>query len=113
VKAEDLDTVHDAGLKCFVSDPAIKIRGKGKDGGEAMSDEQINAAVKDLVARTANHPATFGYHVIDEPALKLVPLVSRWAKAIGEAAQKPSCTPIFSPSAPVTSGLAALIMRNI
>ena len=81
VHVEDLDTVRDAGLKCFVSDPSINIRGTAADGSSGLSDDQINAAVKDLVARTAKHPAVFGYHIIDEPSRKLVPTVARWAKA--------------------------------
>ena len=86
VHVEDLDTVHDAGLKGFVSDPSINIRGTAADGSSGLSDDQINAAVKDLVARTAKHPAVFGYHIIDEPSRKLVPTVARWAKAFSAAA---------------------------
>ncbi len=67
VHVEDLDKVRDAGLKCFVSDPSIQVRGTAADGSAGLSDEQIDAAVKNLVAKTAQLPATFGYHIIDEP----------------------------------------------
>jgi hypothetical protein len=79
--AEDLDAIAAAGLQCFVSDPAIKIR-----GAEDASDDAIAAVAKDVVARTGKHPATFGYHLIDEPNRALVPLVARWAKAFQAAA---------------------------
>lgn len=77
----DLDKVQAAGMKCWVSDPAIKIR-----GNEKASEEEIEKTVKEVVARSAGHPANFGYHVIDEPSRELVPLVAKWAKGIEAAA---------------------------
>src|SRR5690349_4127749 len=42
VLPENLDVVQSAGMKCWVSDPAIKIR-----GNEKASDGEIEATVKD------------------------------------------------------------------
>lgn len=81
VLPENLDVVKAAGMKCWVSDPAIKIR-----GNEKASDEEIERTAKEVVARSASHPATFGYHVIDEPSAALVPAVTKWVKAIEAAA---------------------------
>jgi len=81
VRPENLDMVKEAGLKCFVSDPAIKIR-----ENEKASDEEIAAVAKDVAGRTANHPAVFGFHLIDEPTAAQVPLVVKWAKAFQSAA---------------------------
>ena len=72
----ELDAVAAAGMKCFVTDTSIEIR-----GAEKLTDDEVNDRVKKLVARTAKHPAVFGYHLIDEPARALVPNVVRWAKA--------------------------------
>jgi hypothetical protein len=80
VQPENLDLVAAAGMKCFVSDPSIEIRGK------QSTDEEIAQRVKALAERTAHHPATFGYHVIDEPPADLVPAVVQWTKALQAAA---------------------------
>jgi hypothetical protein len=99
VHAEDLDMVRDAGLKCFVVDPRIKIRGNEKAG-----DDEIAAAAKGVTAGTASNPAVFGYHLIDEPAKALVPTVAKWAKAFQSAAPErvafTNFLPIFGPGAP-------------
>ena len=78
---EDLDAIGAAGLKCFVSDPSIQIR-----DGLKLTDDEVNARVKAIVGKCANHPAVFGYHLIDEPSAALVPNVVRWAKAFEVAA---------------------------
>ena len=95
----DLDTIQSAGLKCFVSDPSILVR-----GGEKLSDNEVNARVKALVAKTANHPAVFGYHIIDEPSPALVPNVARWAKAFQEAAPNAIAYTNFFPMAENADG---------
>ena len=69
-----LDLIHAAKLKAFVSDPKrIDVR-----GGKELPDEEVATRVRDLVASTKDHPATFGYHVLDEPPRELFPQVKRW-----------------------------------
>jgi hypothetical protein len=82
VHPENLDLVAKAKMKCFVSDESIAIR------GEKLSDEEIDKRMKALAEKTANHSATFGYHVIDEPAQDLVPTVVKWTTALQAAAPK-------------------------
>lgn len=86
VEAQNLDLVRDAGMRGFVKDASIKIRGTGPDGLEPMEDAEIAKRAKELAARTSQHPATFGYHIIDEPARKIVPRVAEWAKQLTAAA---------------------------
>jgi hypothetical protein len=99
VLPEDLDKVQAAGIKCWVADPEIKIR-----GAEKATDAEIEAKVKEIVARSAGHPANYGYHVIDEPSAALVPLVARWAKAIEAAAPG---TVVYTNFLPIPGGKAA------
>jgi hypothetical protein len=81
VHVENLDLVQSAGLKCFVSDPSIQVR-----GGEKLSEDDIKAAAKKLADATASHPAVLGYHVVDEPNRQEVALTSKWALALQAAA---------------------------
>ncbi len=80
VDPKNLDLVAKANMKCFVADSSIAIR------GEKLPDDEIAKRMKALAEKTANHPATFGYHVIDEPANELVPTVVKWTNALEEAA---------------------------
>ncbi len=98
-EAGDLDAVEAAGLKCFVTDASIQIR-----GGETLTDEEVSDRVKKLVEKTARHPATFGYHLIDEPATALVPNVVRWAKAFEAAAPEQVAYTNFLPIAGSADG---------
>lgn len=82
VLPENLDAVHAAGLKAFVTDPRILIRG----GGEDFSDEEIVARAKAVADATKDHPAVFGYHMLDEPKTGLFPLLAKWTAAFGRAA---------------------------
>lgn len=80
VPAEALDLVAAAGLKGFVSDPLIEIR-----GAESLSDDEITSRVRAVVARADSHPALLGYHLLDEPVKALFPLLARWVTAFHEA----------------------------
>jgi hypothetical protein len=99
VHPADLDLVAAAGMKCFVSDPSIHVR-----GGESLTADQINDAAAALAKATASHPATFGYHVVDEPNKQLVPVAARWAAALDAAAPNAIAYTNFLPIAGNASG---------
>jgi len=89
--ADLLDEVQAAGMQCFVRDPLIQIR-----GAEALPDAEITSRVKNIASRTAGHPATYGYHLLDEPKADLFPVIARWNKAFAEAApEKIAYTNLF------------------
>jgi hypothetical protein len=81
VTTSSLDMVQAAGLKCFVTDPLIAVR-----GSEKFSDEEITSRVRTVVAAAGSHPAVFGYHLLDEPQASLFPLISKWVNAFHAAA---------------------------
>ncbi len=83
VNADNLDLVQSAGLKCFVSSASIKIR-----DNEKVSDDEITATAKEVASKASSHPATFGYHLLDEPSRQLVPTVARWTRAFDSADPK-------------------------
>jgi hypothetical protein len=76
-----LDDVHKLGMKCFVTDPLIMIR-----GGETLADAEITSRVQAITARTATHPAVYGYHLLDEPKPDLFPVIQKWVAAFHERA---------------------------
>jgi hypothetical protein len=76
VPAELLDEATSAGLKAFVTDPLIEIR-----GAETLPDDEITSRVRAVSQKTRSHPAVFGYHLLDEPEAKLFPLIAKWVKA--------------------------------
>jgi hypothetical protein len=80
VHPENLDLVASAGIKAIVSDASIDVR------GAKVGDDEIARRVKALVEKTKDHPATFAYHVLDEPSLDLMPTVARWVKPLQDAA---------------------------
>ncbi len=82
VAPDDLDKVSKAGLQCLV------IEGTNVVGdAEAQLDEkEIAKRVEALVARTAKHPAVFGYYLRDEPSAGAYPGLGRWADAYRKAA---------------------------
>jgi hypothetical protein len=81
VAPENLDLAQKAGLKAFVVDPAIKIR-----ENLSLSDADITSNVRSAIARVGSHPAVLGYHLIDEPAGKLLPTVANWVNAFNAEA---------------------------
>ncbi len=99
VHVENLDLVNAAGMKCFVSDPSIQVR-----GGDALTDDQITNAAQKLANTSATKPATFGYHVVDEPSKQLMPVAAKWAKALQSAAPNAIAYTNFLPIADSASG---------
>jgi hypothetical protein len=99
VHPPDLDLVAAAGMKCFVSDPSIHVR-----GGENLSADDIKEAATKLAKATASHPATFGYHIVDEPNKQLVPVAAKWAAALDAAAPNAIAYTNFLPIAGNASG---------
>jgi hypothetical protein len=79
--ADLLGQVQQQGMKCFVTDPLIQIR-----GGETLSTDEITSRVADIVKRTASHPALFGYHLLDEPKPDLFPVIAKWTTAFEQKA---------------------------
>jgi hypothetical protein len=78
---QDLDKVNAAHMKCFVGEPQIlDVR-----NSEKLTDEQIKAKVQEVVSKSKDNPALFGYHVVDEPSPALVPTIVRWTKAFQQA----------------------------
>jgi len=99
VHVENLGLVQSSGLKCFVSDPSIQVR-----GGEKLSDDEISQAAKKLAEATAAHPAVLGYHVVDEPSRQQVALTVKWAKALQSAAPNAVAYTNFLPIAGNATG---------
>lgn len=68
-----LDTAQRAGIKLIVSCPELR------------SDPE------NTVKRFMNHPAVAGYHLMDEPAISLLPELAQWAKRIQALDKKHFC----------------------
>ena len=79
--ADLLDTVQANGLQCFIRDPLIQVR-----GAEDLPQDEITSRVQAIAARSASHPATFGYHLLDEPKASLFPVIAKWTNAFHQAA---------------------------
>lgn len=82
VSPNDLDKVSQAGLKCIV----LYGNNRVNDAEAQLDDKEIAKRVDALVARTANHPAVFGYYLRDEPGAGAYPGLGRWAAAYKKAA---------------------------
>lgn len=82
VAPADLDKVSKAGLQCLVLDGGSHV-----GDAEAQLDEaEITKRVEALTARTAKHPAVYGYYLRDEPSTGAFPGLGRWAAAYKKAA---------------------------
>jgi len=81
VKPEGLDAVHQAGLQCIVFDPQCHVKGKNLK----LDNAEIERRVRALTDRCADHPATFGYYLRDEPPSIDYPDLERWSKAFLKA----------------------------
>lgn len=81
VNPEALDAVYDAGLQGIVSDPQCHVHGAHL----SLDDAEIERRVRALTDRCANHPATFGYYLRDEPPSTDYPNLARWANAFRKA----------------------------
>ncbi len=82
VSADSLDNVSKAGLQCLVSDPSTHVG----DAETQLDDKEIAKRVEALTARTAKHPAVYGYYLRDEPSAGAYPGLGRWAAAYKKAA---------------------------
>lgn len=80
-RAEDLDRVRDAGLACFVNDPAIQ----KLVADNTATDAAIREAVGALTAHIGAHPAAFGVNLRDEPGAEDMPVLGRLAKELMRA----------------------------
>lgn len=81
VKPDGLDAVHQAGLQCIVSDSKCHAYGANL----TLDDTEIERRVLALTAQCANHPATFGYYLRDEPPSTDYLNLARWSKAFLKA----------------------------
>jgi hypothetical protein len=82
LKPEHLDLASQAGLQCIVSDASIH----AGDAEAALPEDEIARRVDAVAERTANHPATFGYYLRDEPSAAIFPGLAKWAAAVTKAA---------------------------
>jgi len=82
VAPDDLDKVSRAGLQCLVSDPTSHVG----DAEAQLDEKEIARRVEALTARTAKHPAVYGYYLRDEPSTGAYPGLGRWAAAYEKAA---------------------------
>lgn len=78
-RPEALNVIHAAGMKAFVVDSKITIRDHLN-----ISDTEIESNVSTVVQNTVSNPATFGYHLIDEPDASLIPAVAKWAQIVSK-----------------------------
>lgn len=78
VYPDKLNAVQAAGLKAIVIDPSVQIEG--------TSHEELTSRVQALARLTANHPATYGYYLRDEPNAALFPALGAWVDAFKSAA---------------------------
>lgn len=81
VNPQDLDQVHQAGLKAIVYDHAAHVT----DEAAEYHDEVITQRVRALVSRVKGHPGLFGYYLRDEPGAKAYPGLARWSRAYRQA----------------------------
>lgn len=84
VRPENLDKVQAAGLKAFVIDSSVHV----DDSWASRPAEELTSRVKALAARTASHPAVFGYYFRDEPLGHMFPALAAACAALREAAPK-------------------------
>lgn len=82
VAPDDLDKVSKAGLKCLVLDGSSHV----SDAVVQLDEAEIAKRVDALTARTAKHPAVYGYYLRDEPSAGAYPGLGRWAAAYKKAA---------------------------
>jgi hypothetical protein len=68
-RAEDLDTIRDAEMACFVSDPRIG----GYDWQSLPPDGEIRARIGSLAHQIGANPAAIGFFLRDEPHASLMP----------------------------------------
>ncbi len=82
VAPDDLDMVSKAGLQCLVIDGSSHVG----DAEAQLDEKEIAKRVEALTARTAKHPAVYGYYLRDEPSTGAFPGLGRWAAAYKKAA---------------------------
>ena len=82
VAPADLDKVSKAGLQCLVIDGSSHVG----DAEAQLDEKEIAKRVEALTARTAKHPAVYGYYLRDEPSAGAYPGLGRWAAAYKKAA---------------------------
>lgn len=81
VSPDGLDQVRDAGLKCLVMDPSIRVG----DAETKLDRSEIDKRVAAMVKRVGDHPAVFGYYLRDEPGADLYPGLAAWADSVKKA----------------------------
>ena len=76
---EELDLIHNAGMVAWVLDDDFHSTfWKGYDGDEVDWWE----AAQKLVAKFSDHPALYGYYIVDEPKLDHFPIVADASTAL-------------------------------
>jgi hypothetical protein len=78
----ELDRAHKAGLKAIVHDKSIHV----SDSARSLDDATVEKRIRELARRTANHPATWGYYLRDEPSASLYPALARATVALRKEA---------------------------
>lgn len=86
-EADDLDDLQRVGLKALVTGPNTHVG----DAEANLPDDEIAARVQGLVDATANHPATWGFYLRDEPSATAFPGLGRWKAAYNAAAPGKRC----------------------
>ncbi len=81
VAPKELDLCHAAGLRAIVADP----RASGYDWRN-VDEAQARKNVAGLIAETVQHPAVYGYYLIDEPNAALFPGLAKVAGLVHEMA---------------------------
>jgi hypothetical protein len=81
VSPSELDRCHAAGLRAIVADSRVS----GYDWRN-VDEAQARKNVASLVAETAQHPAVYGYYLIDEPNAALFPGLAKVAALVHELA---------------------------
>lgn len=81
VSPKDLDLCHAAGLKAIVSDPRVA----GYDWMN-VDDATARRNVSSLVSEVGQHPAVYGFYLIDEPNCRLFPGLGKVAALVRELA---------------------------
>ncbi|HEU0121321.1 MAG TPA: hypothetical protein VFQ91_12405 [Bryobacteraceae bacterium] len=75
--AADLDTIQSAGLHCFVSHPKMFVHEDGAIPDDGTLDEIFTDFKK-----TANHPASLGIYLRDEPNMRMIPSLAKLAARV-------------------------------
>jgi hypothetical protein len=81
VAPRELDLCHAAGLKAIVADPRVS-----HYDWRNVDEAQARRNVASLVGETAQHPAVYGYYLIDEPNAALFPGLAKVAALVHELA---------------------------